>query len=68
MLVAVESPEEWVNWNEVYLWDQVTGYARATWHSFLEPGVDILHPVKLGHDVETKDVIKAWIESVQTLQ
>lgn len=57
--MAIESPEEWVDWNEVYLRDQVAGYAHATWHDSLEPGVDMLHPVKLGHDVEAKDIIKA---------
>ncbi|KAG0036357.1 hypothetical protein BGZ82_004325 [Podila clonocystis] len=57
-LVVIESTEELVDWNELYLWDQVTGHKCATWHGFLEPGVSMLHPVKLGQDVEAKDVIK----------
>ncbi|KAF9949453.1 hypothetical protein BGZ72_008773 [Mortierella alpina] len=60
-LVAIEPTENWVNWNETYLWDD----ARTHWRDYLKPQLGMLHPVKLLADPENKHIITRWIDSVE---
>ncbi|KAF9980620.1 hypothetical protein BGZ65_004878 [Modicella reniformis] len=64
-LVAVESPKNWVSWEESYLW---YGGERDLWRDYLRPGVGMIHPVKLMTDKHAWDDIVEWIDSVEVLQ
>lgn len=63
-LVAVESPENWVDWQELYLW---IGGGREFWRDHLKPGVSMLHPVKLMSDPKAKNYVVRWIETVEVV-
>ncbi|KAG0201187.1 hypothetical protein BGX28_005934 [Mortierella sp. GBA30] len=61
-LIAVEPPENWVDWKESYLW---YGGERPRWREFLKDGVSMVHPVKLLQDQGARTDIIKWIESVK---
>lgn len=60
-LVAIEPTENWVNWNETYLWED----DRPHWQDYLRPQLGILHPVKLLEDKGSKDIVMRWISEVE---
>ncbi|KAG0036009.1 hypothetical protein BGZ82_004832 [Podila clonocystis] len=61
-LVAVEPTENWESWKESYLW---YGGERPRWREYLQPGVSMIHPVKLMEDSQASVHITKWIESVR---
>ncbi|KAG0259631.1 hypothetical protein DFQ27_003957 [Actinomortierella ambigua] len=63
-LIAVEPTENWVRWQEVYLWEK----DRLRWRDFLKPGVSMLHPVKLKSEPSAIADSMQWIESVEINQ
>jgi hypothetical protein len=63
-LVAVEPTENWESWKESYLW---YGGERPRWREYLQPGVGMIHPVKLMEDLHARKDIADWIESVNVV-
>ncbi|KAF9897140.1 hypothetical protein BX616_006111, partial [Lobosporangium transversale] len=63
-LIAVEPTENWVDWKESYLW---YGGERELWRDYMQPGVGIVHPVKLLKDRKARDDIITWMESVEVV-
>ncbi|KAG0043384.1 hypothetical protein BGZ83_011470 [Gryganskiella cystojenkinii] len=59
-LVAVEPPENWHSWNESYLWYE----ERVHWRDAMVPGVGMIHPVKVAQDLQARNEIVHFIESV----
>lgn len=66
-LVSLESPANWVNWTEEYLWDNwgTKERTRDRCRDFLNPGVCMLHAVKMSAGTEVKEFIKGWVDTVQ---
>ncbi|KAF9335993.1 hypothetical protein BG006_010048 [Podila minutissima] len=62
-LVAVEPTENWASWKELYLWTE----ERDRWREYLQPGVGMLHPVKLMKDPQARKDIVNWIETVNVV-
>ncbi|KAF9968959.1 hypothetical protein BGZ73_008965, partial [Actinomortierella ambigua] len=62
-LVAVDSPENWVNWKETYLWER----ERRRWREYLQPGLGMMHPVKMISDRKAKDDMLQWLETVEVV-
>ncbi|KAI9236926.1 MAG: hypothetical protein BYD32DRAFT_462048 [Podila humilis] len=59
-MVAVEPTENWVNWNEHYLWYDGE---RDRWRQHMAPGVSMIHPAKLSEPWAKEDIMR-WIETV----
>ncbi|KAF9970247.1 hypothetical protein BGZ73_007081 [Actinomortierella ambigua] len=63
-LIASEPTDNWISWNETYLWYDGS---RPRWREFLKPGLDMLHPVKFADDPKAKETILDWIETVEVI-
>ncbi|KAF9926148.1 hypothetical protein BGZ67_008254 [Mortierella alpina] len=62
-LVAVEPTENWLSWNERYLWYE----ERVGWRDSMVPGVAMIHAVKMTQDPLAMGDVMHFIESVTVL-
>jgi hypothetical protein len=60
-MAAVEPTENWVDWNENYLWYDGE---RDRWRQHLAPGVSMIHPAKLSEPKAKEDIMRS-IETVE---
>jgi len=68
-LLAIEPTEDWVSWKEEYLWDYWGPKTRARnqWREFLQPGVGMLHAVKMSVGHSNTDYVQQWIDTVEVV-